>query len=73
MPRPTEATVVRHPEAPVMVTLDPGVDYPADDILVRTYPWAFAKREAESGVTEAVKIETATAAPGEKRTRSRRS
>lgn len=73
MPRPTEAIVVRHPEAPVMVTLDPGSDYPAEDVLVRTYPWAFMKREAESGVTESVAIESATAAPGEKRTRSRRS
>ncbi len=71
MPRPTEAIVVRHPEAPVMVTLDPGVDYPAGDILVRTYPWAFASRETKGGVVESVEIEQATAAPGEKRTRSK--
>ncbi len=36
---------------------------------VRTYPWAFAPRETGTGVVESVKIETATAAPGEKRSR----
>ena len=73
MPRPTESVAVRHPEMKFMVALDPAVDYPADDVLVRTYPWAFEKREVKSGVVESVNIESATAAPGEKRTRSRKS
>lgn len=71
MPRPTEATIVRHPEAAVMVVLDPGVDYAADDVLVKSYPWAFAVKEAAEPV-QSVAIEQATAAPGEKRSRSRK-
>lgn len=71
MPRPTEATIVRHPEAPVMVVLDPAVDYDPDDLLVKSYPWAFAPREAAKPV-ESVAIEQATAVPGEKRSRSRK-
>ena len=72
MPRPTQPVVVRHPEAGgVMVALDPAVDYPADDILVRTYPDLFAPREVKAGVVESVSIEAATAAPGEKRNRTR--
>lgn len=70
MPRPTEATIVRHPEAAVMVVLDPGVDYDPDDVLVRTYPWAFAAKAAAKPV-ESVAIEQATAEPGQKRTRSK--
>ena len=71
MPRPTEPVIVRHPEAPVMVTLDPAVDYAPDDSLVKAYPWAFAPREAGSRVVESVEV--ASAEPGEKRSRSRRS
>lgn len=73
MPHPTVPVVVRHPEAGAMVHLDPAIDYDLEDILVRTYPWAFVPREATAGVVESVKIETATAAPGEKRSRSRKS
>ena len=72
MPHPTVPCVVRHPEADaVMVALDPAVDYDPADILVRTYPWAFAPRDTAPGVVESVKIEAATAAPGEKRSRPR--
>jgi hypothetical protein len=72
MPHPTAPAAVRHPEADaVMVTLDPAVDYDPDDILVKTYPWAFAPRDTSAGVVESVKIEAATAAPGEKRSRTR--
>jgi len=74
MPHPTTPAVVRHPEADmVMVALDPAVDYDPDDILVRTYPWAFAPRDISAAVVESVSVEAATADPGQKRTRSRRS
>lgn len=72
MPRPTQPVVVRHPDAPVMVALDPGKDYADDDVLVATYPWAFAPVEAKSGIVESVAIEQATAEPGQKRSRTRR-
>jgi hypothetical protein len=71
MPHPNQPVVVRHPEANVMVALDPAVDYPADDILVSAFPGFFAEVTASSEVIESVRIEAATAAPGEKRTRSR--
>lgn len=72
MPHPTHAVVVRHPEAGAMVHLDPAIDYDADDVLVRAYPWAFVPRDTTAGVVESVRIESATAAPGEKRSRSRK-
>jgi hypothetical protein len=71
MPHPTVAAAVRHPEADmVMVTLDPAIDYDEDDILVATYPWAFAPRDTTPGVVESVKIEKAQAEPGQRRRRS---
>jgi len=71
MPHPTTAAAVRHPETNQYVALDPAVDYPADDILVKAYPWAFTPREASSEIVESVQVEQATAAPGEKRSRTR--
>jgi hypothetical protein len=74
MPHPAIPVAVRHPEAGSFVTLDPAVDYDPSDVLVTTYPWAFAKRETGSGVVESVPVpvvEQATAAPGEKRSRKR--
>lgn len=69
MPHPTTPCVVRHPDADAaLVALDPAVDYDDDDILVKTYPWAFAPRDTTPGVVESVRIEQATASPGEKRT-----
>lgn len=68
MPRPTEAVIVRHPEAALMVALDPAVDYASDDVLVAAYPWAFAPKRHVPPV-ESVQIEQATQAPGEKRSR----
>jgi hypothetical protein len=56
MPRPTEPVAVRHPETEQFIMLDPGVDYPADDILVRTYPGAFEVRTLEVGIVESVSI-----------------
>jgi hypothetical protein len=56
-----------------METLNPAIDYDPADPLVSTYSWAFAPREAGTGIVESVKIEAATAAPGEKRSRARRS
>lgn len=72
MPKPNQPVAVRHPESIAFVVLDPGVDYPADDILVRTYPQFFAKVENSGKVVESVSVEQATATPGEKRTRSRK-
>jgi hypothetical protein len=71
MPHPTEPVAVRHPELGAMVVLDPGHDYASDDLLVKTYPQYFAKRGSGTNVIESVEV--ATAAPGEKRTRSRKS
>ena len=56
MPRPTEPVAVRHPDTQQFITLDPGVDFPADDVIVRTYPWAFETRELQAGVVETVAI-----------------
>lgn len=71
MPHPTTPAAVRHPETDQFVALDPAVDYPADDVLVRAYPWAFAPVESSSAVRESVRIERATAEPGQKRTRTK--
>jgi hypothetical protein len=69
MPHPTQVVSVRHPEAPVMVALDPAKNYDPSDPLVKAYPWAFAPRATGVGVVESVSVEQATAAPGEKRSR----
>lgn len=67
MPRPTQAVIVRHPEVEgAMVALNPGEDYAEDDVLVTAYPWAFEEQAAPEVLTE-VKIEAASAAPGERR------
>ena len=72
MPHPTKPVIVRDPEADmVMHTLDPAHDYDPSDPLVKAYPWAFVPRDTTPGVVESVEI--ATAEPGEKRSRSRRS
>lgn len=71
MPHATEPAVVRHPEiSGVMVALDPSFNYADDDVLVKTFPQYFAKRGTGSKVIESVEV--ATAAPGEKRSRSRK-
>lgn len=71
MPHPNQPAVVRHPEVEgLMVSLDPGVDYDPADLLVKAYPQFFAEIENAHEIVESVKIERATAAPGEKRTRS---
>jgi hypothetical protein len=69
MPHPTEAVAVRHPETGQFEALNPAVNYPADDVFVKAYPWAFRARVASSEIVESVAIEKATAAPGEKRSR----
>jgi hypothetical protein len=71
MPHPTEPVAVRHPETGMYVTLDPGVDYDPDDLMVRTFPWAFVPRDTSGTIIESVSVEQATAGPGEKRSRSR--
>jgi len=67
MPHPTETVAVLHPETGLHVALDPAVDYPDDDPLVKTYGWAFAPREDVGKIVESVGIEDATAEPGRKR------
>jgi hypothetical protein len=49
------------------VALDPAVDYDPADPLVQAYPWAF--EPVDRTPVESVRIEQATAAPGEKRRR----
>ncbi len=71
MPHPTTPAVVRHPETEQFVALNPAIDYDPADPLVREYPWAFAPRDAADGVVDSVRIEVATAEPGQKRTRAR--
>lgn len=72
MPHPTTPAVVRHPETEQFVALNPAIDYDPEDCLVAAYPWAFAPRDTADRVLESVRIESATAEPGQKRTRSRR-
>lgn len=48
--------VVSHPITQQFVTLAKGMEYPDDDPVVREFAWAFA-----------APVESATAAPGEKR------
>ena len=71
MPHPTEPVAVRHPETGQFITLNPAVDYDPDDLMVRTFPWAFAPRNTSPGIVESISIESATADPGQKRTRTR--
>jgi hypothetical protein len=69
MPHPTEPVIVKHPETGAFVALDPAVDYDPSDVLVETYPWAFAPRNTDPAIVESVVIEKATAGPGQKRNR----
>jgi hypothetical protein len=71
MPHPNQSVAVRHPDSIAFVVLDPAVDYAPDDVLVRTYPQFFTKRDDAGKIVESVSVEAATAAPGEKRSRSR--
>jgi hypothetical protein len=66
MPHPTVPVAVRHPETSEYVALNPAIDYPDDDVFVKTYPWAFV-RQAEKGKRDSVRIESASAEPGQKR------
>jgi hypothetical protein len=70
MPHPTAAVAVRHPQTSEFVALNPAIDYDADDIFVKTYPWAFAPREAKAPV-KSVSVEATTAEPGQKRARTK--
>lgn len=67
MPHPSTSVIVRHPEGGTLIVLDPATDYDPSDVLVKAYSWAFARRDTTPGTVESVKIEQATAAPGEKR------
>lgn len=74
MPRPTEVVSVRHPLTGIHTALNPAVDYAEDHELVVAYPWAFVPREVTDEIVESVAVpvvEQATAAPGEKRSRTR--
>jgi len=70
MPHPTSAVAVRHPQTDQFVALDPATDYASDDAIVKAYPWAFVARESGTRVVESVEV--ASAAPGEKRSRTRK-
>ncbi|WP_435585813.1 hypothetical protein [Micromonospora aurantiaca (nom. illeg.)] len=69
--RANQAAAVRHPEHGGFVTPSPADSYPADDPLVRAYPWLFSSEddrpEAEPALRESAPIERATRAPGERR------
>lgn len=67
MPHPNQVVSVSHPEHGMFVGLDPAKNYPDDDILVKTYPWAFTPLENEGQIVESVSIEDTTAEPGAKR------
>jgi hypothetical protein len=70
MPHPNQPVAVRHPEADgVMVVLDPAVEYAANDVFVKAYPQFFTAVENAGEIIESVRIEAASAAPGEKRAR----
>lgn len=74
--RPNQVVSVRHPETGGMVVPNPTEIYEADDPLVREYPWLFstdtelAQDIVDAGI-ESVSIESATRAPGERRTTRR--
>lgn len=68
--RVTNPSAVRHPESGGIMVPDPRRTYPADDPLVKTYPWMFepaGERATEAAPPESVTIERATRAPGERR------
>lgn len=71
MPHPTTPAVVRHPETGLPTALNPAIDYDPADPLVIGYPWAFEPRDTTVKVVESVRIESASAAPGEQRSRTR--
>lgn len=73
MPHPTEPVAVKHPETGQFITLDPAIDYDPSNVLVKAFAWAFVPRNTDPAIVESVVIEKATAEPGEKRARSRRS
>ena len=54
-----------------MVVLNSAEDYDPSDVMVKAYPWAFVPRDTTPGIVESVSVEQATAAPGEKRSRSK--
>lgn len=57
---------VRHPEHGEYVVPNPAHAYPADDPLVREYPWLFRSDNDDQAL-----VESATRAPGERRTTRR--
>jgi len=66
---------VRHPESGVLIVPDRSRPWPADDPLVRAYPWMFipeGETRPAKPAPESVPIEQATRAPGERRTTRRR-
>ena len=72
MSHPNGSYIVRDPAGSgALHVLDPAVDYDPADPLVKAYAWAFVPPDTSGGIVESVKIEQATAAPGEKRTRGR--
>lgn len=67
-----DPVAVRHPESEQFVTLLHGQEFADDDVIVAAYPWAFEERDPDAAPptpVESVKIETAEAAPGQRRRR----
>lgn len=70
--------VLLHPEHGGLVTPSPDIPVPADDPLVKKFPWAFvsdedlaAEMEQAAAAARPHPVEEATARPGEKRTTRR--
>ena len=61
-----QPVVVSHPETQQFVAVKRGDEIPDGSALAKAYPWLFAD-EGEPLRAESVRIEQATAAPGEKR------
>jgi len=63
-------SVVQDSTTGEMISLRPGDEYDSGDTIVKSFPWAFqsdAKAEPTVGRVRSVRIEQATATPGETR------
>jgi hypothetical protein len=70
--------ILLHPDTGGLVTPSPDTPVEASDPLVKKFPWAFVSDEdlaaelAQANVSARGIVESATAAPGERRTLSRK-
>lgn len=67
--KPETSAVVRDPVTAELVTLRAGDEYEHDDPIAKTYAWAFQSDAKSTGRerVRSVRIEQATANPGEMR------